>query len=505
MDERYIAAVDLGTSKIAVTVAQVTDRGVQMLYYHETPSDGIRNSYVYNPQKTAEAVRVALADAEEQLKIKIHQVVTGMPRYEVSQISAPASYERSDSESSITLEEIEFLKNNAIDTYPLPDPEKQVIYGVIAQSFTTDEYINARESDIEGMVSDTLEGNFKVFVGRKRHSDNVDRVMNMVGVAVARKFFLPEITAKAVLSQEERENGVALIEIGAGATSVSIYHNDILRYYSSIPFGGRTITNDIKLECGTSERLAENIKLGFGVCMPEKLLTLRDKILQITNPESGSCKQLSVKYLSEVITCRVKEIIDACLYKIQESGFGNTLRNGIVITGGVAELPNLSTYVKELSGYSIRTGYPRKTFSYMGCAEINSTSAVASIGMIMASKDDKYLNCLSDAPARPVEKEEEDETPATIEETMEMEVPVEEDSSILTDFEQKPQEEQKSEPEKAEEKRWKKEKVKEPKKPKEPKEPRIKIVWRNPLDSFTKKMTDKISQIIDNGYDGMED
>ncbi|MBR5072222.1 MAG: hypothetical protein IKX29_01590, partial [Bacteroidales bacterium] len=193
MDERYIAAVDLGTSKIAVTVAQISSKGVQMLYYRETPSEGIRNSYVFNPQKAADKVREALADAEDELKIKIHQVVTGLPRYEVSQVNARAEFERSDSESSITREEIDFLKNNAIDTYPLPDPEKQIMYGVVAQSFTTEEYLNARESDIEGMVSDTLEGNFKVFVGRKRHSDNVDRVMNQVGVAVAKKYFLPEI------------------------------------------------------------------------------------------------------------------------------------------------------------------------------------------------------------------------------------------------------------------------------------------------------------------------
>ena len=507
MEERYIAAVDLGTSKIAVTVAQISSKGVQMLYYRETPSEGIRNSYVFNPQKAADGVRAALQAAEEELKIKIHQVVTGLPRYEVSQITASGGFERSDSESSITKEEIDFLKTSAIDTYPLPDPEKQIMYGIVAQSFTTEEYINARECDIEGMVSDTLEGNFKVFIGRKRHSDNVDRVMNNVGVAVAKKYFLPEITAKAVLSQEERENGVALIEIGAGATSVTIYHNDIMRYYSSIPFGGKSITNDIKLECGTSEKLAENINLGYGVCMPEKLLTLRDKILQINNPESGSCKQLSVKYLSEVITCRVKEIIDACLYKIQESGFGNTLRNGIVITGGSAEIPNLSTYVKELSGYNIRIGYPRQKFSFVGCAEVNETSAVASVGMILASKEDRYLNCLSEPPAKPEEKEEEEapviDTP--VEETVPEQFPIYETEPAYTPEPVYQEEivyapEPSYETERAGIKEQKKTKAKEQKVRKGPR-----IVWKNPFDSFTKKVTDRLEQIIDNGYDGMEE
>jgi cell division protein FtsA len=515
MDERYIAAVDLGTSKIAVTVAQISTKGVQMLYYRETPSEGIRNSYVFNPQKAADKVKAALADAEDELKIKIHQVVTGLPRYEVSQVNARAEFERSDGESSITREEIDFLKNNAIDTYPLPDPEKQIMYGVVAQSFTTEEYLNARESDIEGMVSDTLEGNFKVFVGRKRHSDNVDRVMNMVGVAVAKKYFLPEITAAAILSDEERENGVALIEIGAGATSVTIYHNDIMRYYSSIPFGGKSITNDIKLECGTSESLAENIKLGYGACMPEKILTLRDKIIQINNRESGSCKQLSVKYLSEVITCRVREIIDACLYKIQESGFGGNLRNGIVLTSGSAVIPNLSTYVKELSGYNIRIGYPRQKFSFVGCPEINDTSAVASVGMVMAAKDNPYLNCLSEPPRF----EDEEEAAAAEEEIIEDYTPSEEQpyEEVPAEETQKPVEsveEDKKEPgrwarilEKDEERRKQREAERErkekEKKEKEAKRP--KIVWKNPFDAFTRKMGSAVSKIIDDGYDGMEE
>ncbi|MBR3012369.1 MAG: cell division protein FtsA [Bacteroidales bacterium] len=517
MDERYIAAVDLGTSKIAVTVAQISSKGVQMLYYRESPSEGIRNSYVFNPQKAAEKVKAALADAEEELKIKIHQVVTGLPRYEVSQVNARAEFERSDGESSITREEIDFLKNNAIDTYPLPDPEKQIMYGVVAQSFTTEEYLNARESDIEGMVSDTLEGNFKVFVGRKRHSDNVDRVMNLVGVAVAKKYFLPEITAGAILSDEERENGVALIEIGAGATSVTIYHNDIMRYYSSIPFGGKSITNDIKLECGTSESLAENIKLGYGACMPEKILTLRDKIIQINNRESGSCKQLSVKYLSEVITCRVREIVDACLYKIQESGFGGNLRNGIVLTGGSAVIPNLSTYVKELSGYNIRIGYPRQKFSYVGCPEINDTSAVASVGMVMAAKDNKYLNCLSEPPAR---YDEEEEVAAAAPEEPVEDVYVPSEEPVYEPVEETPddagQEEGKEEKEsgiwarlkeKDEQRRQREAAREEARRKKEEKKanktPRI--VWKNPFDALTKKVGSAVGRIIDDGYDGMEE
>ncbi len=415
MDERYIASIDLGSSKIAVSVAEIDGSNVQIVYYREIPSEGVRNSVVFNPEKAAVCVRKALASAEEELKIKILQLVVGLPRYSVLQQSACASMERSDKESSITQEEVDFLKNEAVDTYPLTDKERDFIYGIVPQSFSTDDYIMASENDIVGMVSDTLDGNFKVFIGKKRACANVDKVMNIAGKAIAGKYFIPEVTAKAVLTSEERENGVALIEIGGGVTSVTIYHKNILCHYSSIPFGGKTITSDIRLECGTSERLSENIKLAYGVCMPEKLLTLRDKIIQIENKEDGSCKQLTVKYLSEVITCRVKEILEACLYKIQESGYADQLRSGIVLTGGGASLPNLAAYAKELSGYNVRIGYPLHKFSYSGCPEVNEPSAAASIGMILAAKENELLNCLSDKIILPkrtfVEESAEQETP----------------------------------------------------------------------------------------------
>ena len=396
MDERYIASIDLGSSKIAVSVAEIDGSNIQIVYYREIPSEGVRNSVVFNPEKAAVCVRKALASAEEELKIKILQLVVGLPRYSVLQQSACASMERSDKDSSITQEEVDFLKNEAVDTYPLTDKERDFIYGIVPQSFSTDDYIMANENDIVGMVSDSLDGNFKVFIGKKRACANVDKVMNIAGKAIAGKYFIPEVTAKAVLTYEEKENGVALIEIGGGVTSVTIYHKNILCHYSSIPFGGKTITSDIRLECGTSERLSENIKLAYGVCMPEKLLTLRDKIIQIENKEDGSCKQLTVKYLSEVITCRVKEILEACLYKIQESGYADQLRSGIVLTGGGASLPNLASYAKELSGYNVRIGYPLHKFSYSGCPEVNEPSAAASIGMILAAKENELLNCLSD-------------------------------------------------------------------------------------------------------------
>lgn len=406
MDERYIAAVDLGTSKIALSVAKVEGNDVQILYYDEVPSNGIRYSGIFNPAKVLVPLKEILQKAEKDLGIKILQVVVGLPRYYVRQENATGEIPRSNVDSNISREEIENLKNIALDTYPLSDSEREYIYGAVAQSFTTDDFYQIVEDDVEGMVSEKLEGNFKVFIGSRKSVTNLDKIFNEAGVAIATKYFTPGAMAKVVLFAEEMDNGVALIDLGGGVTSVSVYKNGILRHYAAIPFGGHSVTTDIKTEGGFSMELAENIKLAFGACMPDKLANLSEKILRIVNNDSGTEKQLSVRYLSEIITARMEEIINAILFEIQQSGFADELRSGIVITGGGAQLVNVANLIKELSGYTVRVGYPIRKFSSDGCAGIGETGATGVIGMILAAKDDnKKLNCLEEPPKPHVDEE----------------------------------------------------------------------------------------------------
>ena len=271
------------------------------------------------------------------------------------------------------------------------------MYGAVAQSFSTEDAYHYSEADVVGMPSRSLEGEFKVFVGKKKAVRNIDIMLEKAGVAEAAKYFLPLSTADAVLSPEEKENGVALIEMGAGVTSLTICQDGILRYYSAIPFGGRNITADIKYECGFTEVLAENIKMAFGACMPERLQNMSEKTLQIRDEVDGSSRQVTVKYLSEVVTARVKEIVDAILFKIQESGYADKLRNGIVLTGGGANLVNCGNLIKQMSGYNVRIGYPRaRRISVSGCPGISETSAAASVGMLMLASADTHIDCASE-------------------------------------------------------------------------------------------------------------
>lgn len=416
IQDRHIVAIDLGTSKIALTVAKVEGENVQIVYYKETPSAGIRYSSVFNPTHAGEPLTEAVRQAETALGIKITQAVVGMPKYPIRLESNTGKIEGREPDADITAEDIAELKKSA-EVYPLENPKLEAVYGAVAQSFSDGENFQIIEDDIIGMSSDVLEGNFKIFIGKKGPLNKIDTALKKADVVAIRKYFTADTTAKAVLTESEMANGVAMIDFGGGCTSVAIYCGNIMRHYASIPFGGNNITNDIQIESEGSinRELAENIKLAFGACMPDKLQSMGDKIIHIASSSGEADRKLPVKYLSEIITARVEEIMMAILYEIYRSGYADKLRSGIVVTGGGAQLTNLGNYIFDLSGYRVRTGYPKNQFSCQDCDGVTDTTATTSIGLVMTAAKDRTLNCAfsndGTAPETTVKVETDTDTP----------------------------------------------------------------------------------------------
>ena len=498
--DKYIVAIDLGTSKIALTVSRIEGNDVQVIYYKESPSAGIRYSGIYNVSQAAEALRAAIAEAEQALDIKITQAVVGMPKFPIRTESAKQSIPDRGESMEITQEDIEDLKNFALSSYPGTNPEKESIFGAVAQSFSDGENFQIIENDIIGMTSDVLEGHFKIFIGKQSDLRKIDQIMDRVEVIPVQKFFTADTTAKAVLYDSEMENGVAMIDFGAGSTSVSIYQGNIMRHYASIPFGGKNITDDIKNEAQIGEKLAENIKLAYGACMPEKLQSLSEKVLHIKSRNAEGDKTLPVKYLSEIITARIEEIIMAILYEIEQSGFADMLRSGLVITGGVAQTANISNFVNDLSGYKTRVGYPRHLFSWHECNGLAESSAATSIGLLLAAKNGAELNCaiVNDTVEEPVDEKvevevtEDTSTPEVTEPIVIVDEEKEEEDEKQTNLFGEDEEEQerlrkeeekrKKEEEKKkkeEEKRLREEEAKKKKAQKEKDKPRIWTIFDN--------------------------
>lgn len=392
-NESFIAAVDLGTSKIALAVAKVDDGNVQILYYNTRASDGIRNSEIYSPVRVLGVLRGLIHDAEEELKLKILQVFVGLPRCGVRQEKAEAICQRTNPDDYISEEEIDSLKSLAQDNHQLRNPEKEMVYSSVAQAFSTPEFFQINENDIVGMISTEITGHFNVFVGKRFPINYIYKVFNDLHIGIADTCFTPVAVAKAVLSEDEMQNGVALIDLGAGSTSVSVYKNNSLVHYASIPFGGSVVSSDIRSECSISDSLAENIKCAYGGCMPDKLQNLGDKIVQIETDDISTYKQIPLRYISEIITARENEIVDAMLYEILESGLAESLRKGIVITGGGAEMLNLANFIQDISGYKVRVASPRNYFLATGCERILKPAAAAIAGMVLMAKNARMSCC----------------------------------------------------------------------------------------------------------------
>lgn len=408
-NEQHIVAIDLGTSKIGLIVVKVNGDDVQVVYYKETAAAGIVNSGVSNMVQASTPLRHLIQDAEESLNIKINQAVIGMPKYPIRQESNSGKIMDRGEFTEISQEDVDNLKRFAQETYPLQSVEKEAIYGAVAQSFSDGENFQIKEDDIVGMSSNVLEGHFKIFIGRRKELINADALLAKVGISARKKYFTADTTAQVVLSETEMENGVALVDIGGGSTSVTIYHDNIMRHYASIPFGGRNITHDIKSELQITERLAENIKKAFGACMPEKLLNMSEKVLHIMDRNAGQDKQVAVKYLSEIVTARVEEIIEAVLYEIQESGLAEHLRCGIVITGGTAQTANIANLINEMSGYKVRIGYPKTEYTDIDADGTHDTTATTVLGLVRAALKEEAGNCAVDSD-RPIIVETVNET-----------------------------------------------------------------------------------------------
>ena len=198
MDERQLVAMDIGTSKIALTVAKVAGDNVQIIYYRETPSAGIRYSRVINPSKASGAIRQAIGTAEEELGIRITDVIVGLPKYDVQQNTAPLDVKR-DAETCISQEEINEIKESALTTYPLSNKDSEILFGAVAQSFGDEDNIQISENDIIGMAPEKLTCNFKVFIGQKKYVKDMRLAFHNAGnLHIRREYFTPDAIAKAV-------------------------------------------------------------------------------------------------------------------------------------------------------------------------------------------------------------------------------------------------------------------------------------------------------------------
>jgi len=231
------------------------------------------------------------------------------------------------------------------------------------------------------MFGKRLEANFHIVIGEIASARNIERCVDRVGIKVKQLILEPLASSEAVLSEDEKEAGVALIDIGGGTTDIAVFHDDIIRHTAVIPFGGNVISKDIMEGCSILSKYAEQLKIQFGSALGD--LAQDDKVVTVPGINGREPKEISFKSLAYIIQSRMEEIIDAALFEIENSGCMEKLSAGIVITGGGSLLRHLPQLVKFRSGMDVRIGYPNERLGEDNTNEINHPMYSTSVGLLL--------------------------------------------------------------------------------------------------------------------------
>lgn len=406
MEDNIAVGLDIGTTKIVAMIGRKNDYGkMEVLGVGKAKSLGVHRGVVNNITQTIQSIQQAVQDAETASGMKIKEVVVGIAGQHIRSLQHSDYITRPHGEDVIKEEDIDKLCNQVHKLVMLPGEE---VLHVLPQDFKVDGQGEIKEP--VGMYGTRLEANFHVVVGQVSSIRNVGRCIKSAGLELSAITLEPLASAKAVLSQEEKEAGVALIDIGGGTTDLAIFKDGIIRHTAVIPFGGNVITEDIKEGCSIIEKQAELLKIKFGSAWPGE--NKDNEIVSIPGLRGREPKEISLKNLSKIIHARVVEIIEQAYLEIKNYGHEEQKKKliaGIVLTGGGAQLQHIKQLVEYITGMDTRIGYPNEHLAGDSDAEMTSPMYATAVGLVLNSLESKGKSSLMKRfPAE--EKEEEEET-----------------------------------------------------------------------------------------------
>lgn len=373
-----VVGLDIGTTKIACLIGRKTEHGkIEILGMGKSPSLGVTRGVVANIEKTVQSIRAAVEEAEAKAGVEVNVVNVGIAGQHIKSLQHRGMITRSSYEDEIGQEDVDALIDDMHNI--LINPGEEIIH-VLPQ-----EYIVDRQNGIKdpiGMAGVQLEANFHIITGQVAAARNIYRCVNKAGLEVAELILEPLASSASVLSKEEMEAGVVLVDIGGGTTDLAIFHDGIIRHTAVIPFGGNIITEDIKEGCTIMAKHAEQLKTKFGTAL--SLSSQENEVVCIPGLRGRDPKEISVKNLSNVINARMSEIIEHVYYEIKNSGYEKKLIGGIVITGGGSQMKHITQLFEYITGMDARIGYPNEHLS--SNTNINVTSPMFATGVGLVAK-----------------------------------------------------------------------------------------------------------------------
>ncbi len=374
--------LDIGTTKIVAMVGRYNEYGkMEVLGVGKSKSLGVHRGVVNNITQTIQSIQQAVQEAESVSGMKINNVTVGIAGQHIRSLQHSDYITRPNADAVIDEDDIDKLCNQVHKLVMLPGEE---ILHVLPQEYKVDGQAEIKEP--VGMYGGRLEANFHVVVGQVTSIRNIGRCVKSSGLALSDVTLEPLASANAVLSQEEKEAGVALIDIGGGTTDLAIFKDGIIRHTAVIPFGGNVITEDIKEGCSIIEKQAELLKIKFGSAWPGE--NKDNEIVSIPGLRGREPKEITLKNLSKIIHARVVEIVEQVFLEIKNYGHESPKKKliaGIVLTGGGSQLKHLKQLVEYITGMDTRIGYPNEHLAGNSDSETTSPMYATAVGLVMDS------------------------------------------------------------------------------------------------------------------------
>lgn len=375
-DKNLIVGLDIGTSKIVAIVAELQlDGGLKVIGLGQHDSRGLKKGVVVNIDSTTQAIQRAIEEAELMADCKISAVFTGIAGSHIKSLNSHGMVKIKDGEVS------QADVDRVIETArAVALPSDQQILHILTQEFIIDSQEDVREPiSMSGMK---LEVKVHIVTGAVAAAQNIVKCIKRCGLEVSDLILQPLASSTAVLTEDEKELGVCLVDIGGGTTDIAVFKQGAIRHTAVVPIAGDQITNDVAVAFRTPTQSAEEIKIKYG-CALRQLAEPRE-VVEVPGVDGRDARQLSLQTLAEVIEPRVVELYELVLNELRRSGMEEMIASGIVVTGGSAMMRGMVELGEEIFHMPVRLGMPR----YVGgLSEVVGNPRYATgVGLVLMGK-----------------------------------------------------------------------------------------------------------------------
>ena len=375
--DHIVVGLDIGTTKICAIVAEVTEEGtVNVVGVGSSPSRGLRKGVVVNIESTVESIKKAVEEAELMAAVQINSVYTGIAGSHISGENSRGVVALKKQE--VTRVDVQRAVDTARSVAVLPSDRR--ILHVLPREFMVDDQDGIREP--LGMSGSRLEVDVHIITGAVTSAQNIIQSVNRAGLDVVDMVLQPLASSEAVLTPEERELGVAMVDLGGGTTDLAIFAEGSIRHTAVLPIGGQHLTTDLAIGLRTPQGEAERLKIRKGVALAE--LAKDDEMVEVPGVGDRPARTLCRKLVAEIIEPRVEEVFDLVRREIMRTGYEGILAAGVVITGGTSMLEGMLEAAERVLDLPVRRGVPN---GVGGLRDIVSNPMYATgVGLILLAR-----------------------------------------------------------------------------------------------------------------------